>query len=110
MRFGPARDAEWAQETSLEEMYEATRGTLLQDEVKRRILLGTFALSSGYYDAYDESAPARCVRSSRAIFTQAFEKCDVILGPTTPTVSFEAGLQNERSSQHVPQRRGTPYR
>ena len=71
-------------------MYEATRGELFGEEVKRRILLGTFALSSGYYDAYYIKA---C--KVRNLIAQDFEKCfrdvDVIAGPTTPTVSFERG-------------------
>jgi aspartyl-tRNA(Asn)/glutamyl-tRNA(Gln) amidotransferase subunit A len=89
VRFGP-RVMPNGTETSLEEMYEATRGTLFGNEVKRRILLGTFALSSGYYDAYYKRACQVRALIARD-FDQAFQKCDVILGPTTPTVSFERG-------------------
>jgi aspartyl-tRNA(Asn)/glutamyl-tRNA(Gln) amidotransferase subunit A len=89
VRFGP-RVMPNGPETSLDEMYEATRGELFGNEVKRRILLGTFALSSGYYDAYYKRACQVRALISRD-FAQAFEKCDVILGPTTPTVSFERG-------------------
>ncbi|HEY8279328.1 MAG TPA: Asp-tRNA(Asn)/Glu-tRNA(Gln) amidotransferase subunit GatA [Bdellovibrionota bacterium] len=89
VRFGTRVLPNGAQ-TSLEEMYEATRGTLFGNEVKRRILLGTFALSSGYYDAYYKRACQ--VRALVAKdFSQCFEKVDVIIGPTTPTVSFERG-------------------
>lgn len=89
VRYGP-RVLPNGVNTTLEEMYEATRGTLFGKEVKRRILLGTFALSSGYYDAYYKRA---C--QVRSLIARDFQKCfsevDVLLGPTTPTVSFERG-------------------
>lgn len=89
VRFG-SRVLPNGQNTTLEEMYESTRGELFGNEVKRRILLGTFALSSGYYDAYYKRACQ--VRSLIAQdFAKCFEQVDVILGPTTPTVSFERG-------------------
>jgi len=91
VRFGP-RIYPNGQNTTLDEMYEATRGELFGPEVKRRILLGTFALSSGYYDAYYKKA---C--QVRNLIGQDFSKCfaevDVLLGPTTPTVSFERGAK-----------------
>src|SRR5262249_47822723 len=59
-------------------------------EVKRRIMLGTFALSSGYYDAYYEKAQR--VRSMLAgDFAEAFKKCDVIATPIAPTTAFKIG-------------------
>ncbi|RYZ94141.1 MAG: Asp-tRNA(Asn)/Glu-tRNA(Gln) amidotransferase subunit GatA, partial [Proteobacteria bacterium] len=80
-------------DTTLEEMYEHTRGTFFGAEVKRRILLGTFALSSGYYDAYYRRACQ--VRSLIAQDYQAcFKEVDVILGPTTPSVSFARGSKS----------------
>ncbi len=89
VRFGP-RVLPSGPQTSLEEMYMATRGELFGKEVKRRILLGTFTLSSGYYDAYYQKA---C--QVRNLIGQDFAKCfqevDVIVGPTTPSVSFERG-------------------
>lgn len=89
VRFGSRKLPSGAQ-TTLDEMYEATRGELFGPEVKRRILLGTFTLSSGYYDAYYRKAcQVRTLISQD--FQKAFEKVDVILGPTTPTVSFEKG-------------------
>lgn len=89
VRFGP-RVLPNGQNTTLEEMYEATRGELFGKEVKRRILLGTFALSSGYYDAYYKRACQ--VRSLIARdFNECFKDVDVLIGPTTPTVSFERG-------------------
>lgn len=91
VRFGTRVMPDGAQ-TSLDDMYSATRGTLFGAEVKRRILLGTFTLSSGYYDAYYKRA---C--QVRNLISQDFAKCfaevDVILGPTTPTVSFERGAK-----------------
>lgn len=91
VRFGP-RVLPNGQQTSLEEMYMATRGELFGKEVKRRILLGTFTLSSGYYDAYYQKA---C--QVRNLIGQDFAKCfqevDVIVGPTTPSVSFERGAK-----------------
>jgi len=75
---------------TLEEMYDATRGAGFGHEVKRRILIGTYVLSAGYYDAYYNKA--RKVRTLIARdFRQAFEKVDVILTPTTPTAAFPMG-------------------
>jgi aspartyl-tRNA(Asn)/glutamyl-tRNA(Gln) amidotransferase subunit A len=73
-------------------MYEATRGTLFGAEVKRRILLGTFALSSGYYDAYYRRA-CQVRNLITQDFAKAFRECDVIAGPTTPSVAFERGAK-----------------
>lgn len=75
---------------SLTGMYEQTRGELFGMEVKRRILLGTFVLSSGYYEAY--YGRAQKVRSLiKRDFDQAFEKVDAIVCPTTPTTAFKLG-------------------
>ncbi len=74
----------------LNELYFATRGNGFGDEVKRRILLGTFVLSSGYYDAY--YLKAQKVRTLlRRDFDKAFEKCDVIFSPVAPTPAFKIG-------------------
>ena len=76
--------------SDMEELYRNTRSEGFGAEVKRRILLGTFALSSGYYDAYYKKALK--VRSQiRADFDVAFADCDVILGPVAPTVAFRIG-------------------
>lgn len=91
VRFGP-RVMPKGNETTLEEMYEHTRGELFGAEVKRRILLGTFALSSGYYDAYYKQACQVRALVQRD-FNEAFKSCDVIAGPTTPTVSFQRGAK-----------------
>src|SRR5215475_2141945 len=75
---------------TLAEMYRKTRYEGFGDEVKRRIMLGTFVLSSGYYDAYYEKAQR--VRSMLANdFAEAFKKCDVIATPTAPTPAFKIG-------------------
>jgi aspartyl-tRNA(Asn)/glutamyl-tRNA(Gln) amidotransferase subunit A len=72
------------------ELYSKTRGAGFGDEVKRRIVLGTYVLSSGYYDAY--YLRAQKVRTLiRNDFLKAFEKVDAIVTPTTPTAAFKAG-------------------
>ncbi len=75
---------------NLTEMYENTRSEGFGDEVKRRILLGTFVLSSGYYDAYYKRAKL-LQRRIASEFTEAFRDCDVILTPTTPMTAFKLG-------------------
>lgn len=76
--------------TDMDELYQKSRSEGFGSEVKRRIMLGTFALSSGYYDAYYKKALQ--VRSLvRADFDAAFEKCDCILSPVAPTVAYKIG-------------------
>jgi aspartyl-tRNA(Asn)/glutamyl-tRNA(Gln) amidotransferase subunit A len=75
---------------NLIELYKNTRAEGFGEEVKRRIMLGTFALSSGYYDAYYKKAQK--VRTLiKKDFDDVFEKYDVIIGPTTPTPAFKIG-------------------
>jgi aspartyl-tRNA(Asn)/glutamyl-tRNA(Gln) amidotransferase subunit A len=75
---------------SLDAMYELTRGEGFGTEVRRRILIGTYVLSAGYYDAY--YAKAQKVRSLIARdFDAAFEACDAILTPTAPSAAFAIG-------------------
>ncbi len=75
---------------SLEQMYMETKEEGFGPEVKRRIMLGTYALSSGYYDAY--YLKAQKVRTLlRRDFDEAFAKCDVVLTPTSPTAAFKMG-------------------
>ena len=76
--------------THLDQTYSASRSEGLGPEVKRRILLGTFALSSGYYDAYYGRAQAVRRALSRQ-FDEAFEQVDVIVTPTSPTGAFALG-------------------
>ncbi|MEU0513699.1 Asp-tRNA(Asn)/Glu-tRNA(Gln) amidotransferase subunit GatA [Amycolatopsis sp. NPDC006125] len=75
---------------SAEEVMSATREAGFGAEVKRRIMLGTYALSSGYYDAYYGSAQKVRTLISRD-FAAAFEKVDVLVSPTTPTTAFKIG-------------------
>jgi aspartyl-tRNA(Asn)/glutamyl-tRNA(Gln) amidotransferase subunit A len=74
------------------DMYRKTRAQGFGDEVKRRILIGTYVLSHGYYDAYYIRAQ-KVRRLIAQDFVKAFEKCDVIMGPTSPTTAFELGAK-----------------
>ena len=75
---------------SLDDMYAATRDTGFGAEVKRRIMIGTYVLSAGYYDAY--FTKAQKVRTLiKRDFTAAFERCDLILTPTAPSAAFGLG-------------------
>ncbi|MCM3598213.1 Asp-tRNA(Asn)/Glu-tRNA(Gln) amidotransferase subunit GatA [Metabacillus idriensis] len=79
---------------NLIELYKQSRSEGFGDEVKRRIMLGTFALSSGYYDAYYKKAQQ--VRTLiKKDFEDVFEKYDVIVGPTTPTPAFKVGEKTD---------------
>jgi len=74
----------------LEDLYKRSRSEGFGNEVKRRIMIGTYALSAGYYDAYYLKAQQiRCL--IRNDFQEAFKKVDVILGPTSPTTAFKLG-------------------
>ncbi|AWK87244.1 Asp-tRNA(Asn)/Glu-tRNA(Gln) amidotransferase subunit GatA [Azospirillum thermophilum] len=76
--------------SGLKEMYENTRGAGFGKEVRRRILIGTYVLSAGYYDAYYNKA--RQVRTRiKWDFDEAFRQCDVILTPTAPSTAFAIG-------------------
>jgi len=75
---------------NLQDMYAATRAAGFGDEVKRRILIGTYVLSAGFYDAYYNQAQRVRALIARD-FERVFEVCDVILAPTTPTASFALG-------------------
>jgi aspartyl-tRNA(Asn)/glutamyl-tRNA(Gln) amidotransferase subunit A len=78
----------------LMEMYKDSRSAGFGAEVKRRIMLGTYALSAGYYDAYYNKASE--VRTLiRQDFDNAFKECDIILTPTSPCVAFKAGERTE---------------
>ena len=85
MRFGLRVPGE-----TLDEMYENTRGEGFGAEVRRRVLIGTYVLSAGYYDAY--YVKAQKVRTLIARdFKKAFETVDVILTPTAPSAAFAIG-------------------
>jgi len=72
------------------DLYQRSRGEGFGDEVKRRIMTGTYALSAGYYDAYYLKAQ-QCRRLISDDFQQAFNDVDVIMGPTAPTTAFNLG-------------------
>ncbi|MCC2638159.1 MAG: gatA [Moraxellaceae bacterium] len=74
----------------LEDLYKRSRAEGFGAEVKRRIMVGTYALSAGYYDAYYLQAQ-KVRRLIKEDFERAFEKCDVIAGPTSPSVAFGLG-------------------
>ena len=79
-----------ANPVDLEDLYARSRGEAFGAEVKRRILVGTYALSSGYYDAYYRKAQ-QLRRLIQQDFLDAFATVDVIAGPTTPHVAFPTG-------------------
>lgn len=93
VRYGH-RAAEYA---DLLDMYKHTRAEGFGAEVKRRILIGTYVLSHGYYDAYYIRAQ-KLRRLIAQDFTEAFKHCDVIMGPTSPTTAFRLG---EKSADPV---------
>ena len=89
IRYGARVDG-----NDLLELYSQTRGAGFGAEVKRRIILGTYVLSSGYYDAY--YLRAQKVRTLiRNDFLNAFEKVDAIVTPTTPTAAFKIGEKSD---------------
>jgi aspartyl-tRNA(Asn)/glutamyl-tRNA(Gln) amidotransferase subunit A len=89
VRFGLRAEAK-----GLREMYQETRARGFGAEPKRRIMLGTYALSAGYYDAY--YLRAQKVRTLvRRDFDAAFQRCDVVAGPVAPTVAFKLGARTQ---------------
>jgi aspartyl-tRNA(Asn)/glutamyl-tRNA(Gln) amidotransferase subunit A len=77
----------------LADMYRRTRAEGFGEEVRRRILIGTYVLSHGYYDAYYLKAQ-KIRRLIAQDFAQAFKQCDLIVGPTSPTVAFKIGAKS----------------
>jgi aspartyl-tRNA(Asn)/glutamyl-tRNA(Gln) amidotransferase subunit A len=90
MRYGLRVFPEGVENPSAEEVMRATRDAGFGDEVKRRIILGTYALSSGYYDAYYGQAQKVRTLISRD-FEAAFAQADVLVSPTAPTTAFRIG-------------------
>ena len=78
----------------LNDLYTRSRGEGFGSEVKRRILMGTYALSEGYYEAYYKKAQ-QIRRLIKMDFLQAFTQCDLLLGPTTPGVAFPIGAKTQ---------------
>lgn len=94
-RFDGVRYGYRAEEyTDLESMYVNSRTAGFGNEVKRRIMIGAYALSSGYYDAYYAKAQ-KLRRLISNDFTTAFEQCDVIMGPTAPTPAYKKGSKTK---------------
>jgi len=91
-RFDGVRYGQRVEAGDLLDMYARTRGAGFGREVKRRIMLGTYALRSGYYDAYYKKAQQVRTLIKRD-FDRAFQFCDVILTPTTPTPAFRFGAK-----------------
>ena len=90
MRYGLRSTPRASRRPSAEEVMRATREAGFGDEVKRRIILGTYALSSGYYDAYyGQAQKVRTLISQD--FAEAFTHADVLLSPTAPTTAFKLG-------------------
>ena len=82
-------------------MYDRTRSEGFGSEVKRRIMLGTYALSAGYYDAY--YAQAQKIRTLIVRdYGSAWESYDVLVSPTSPSTAFQARREDRRPSHHVP--------
>ena len=97
----------------IDDLYRRSRSEGFGTEVKRRIMLGTYVLSAGYYDAYYRKAQQ--VRTLlRADFESAFERCDLLAMPTSPEVAFPLGEKQRRPDQDVSHgrvyRRGQPGR
>src|SRR5581483_11983585 len=90
VRYGMRADADG----DLIAMYERTRARGFGAEVKRRIMLGTYALSAGYYEAYYGKAQRVRTRIVRDL-AAAFERCDFLVTPASPTVAFELGSRAE---------------
>lgn len=84
--------------SDLLDLYKQTRSEGFGSEVKRRIMLGTYALSSGYYDAYYKKAlQVRTIIKNE--FNEAFNKYDVVLGPTAPTTAYKIGEKSDNPLQ-----------
>ena len=83
-----------AEYTDLADMYEKSRTQGFGAEVKRRILIGTYVLSHGYYDAYYLQAQ-KIRRLIAQDFVEAYKQCDVIMGPTSPTTAFNLGEKGD---------------
>lgn len=90
VRYGLSNQAA----TSLDELYEVTRSQGFNAENKRRIMMGTYVLSSGYYDAYYKKAQTVRTKIIRE-FDQAFSHYDLLIGPTAPDAAFELGANTD---------------
>jgi aspartyl-tRNA(Asn)/glutamyl-tRNA(Gln) amidotransferase subunit A len=89
-----------APSSSVDELYARSRSEGFGPEVQRRIMLGTYVLSSGYYDAYYQRA-LKVRRLIKNEFDRAFETCDVLLGPTAPSTAFELGAKPDPVAMYL---------
>ena len=89
-----------ANPADLEDMYNRTRSEGFGEEVKRRILVGTYALSAGYYDAYYRKAQ-KIRRLIKNDFVETFKEVDVIIGPTSPHTAFELGTKTDPVTMYL---------
>ena len=103
-RFDGVRYGLRVEAPTTNEMMVATRTAGFGDEVKRRIMLGTYALSAGYYDAFYGKAQKVRTLISRD-FAAAYEQFDVLLSPTSPSTAFADRRQDRRPAHDVPERR-----
>ena len=85
---------------NLEDMYKRSRSEGFGDEVKRRIMVGTYALSAGYYDAYYRKAQ-KIRRLIKNDFNAAFEEVDIIVGPTSPHTAFKLGAKSDPVAMYL---------
>ena len=85
---------------NLEDMYKRTRSEGFGEEVKRRIMIGTYALSAGFYDAYYRKAQ-KIRRLIKDDFDRAFQDVDVIIGPTSPHTAFQLGSKSDPVSMYL---------
>jgi len=95
VRYGTRKEAE-----SLDDMYELTRGEGFGDEVQRRIMIGTYVLSSGYYDAYYLKAQ-KVRRLIKEDFDNTFKNVDFLLTPSTPSTAFELGQKQDPLTMYL---------
>ena len=84
----------------LEEMYKRSRSEGFGDEVKRRIMVGTYALSAGFYDAYYSKA-LKIRRLIKQDFSSAFQQVDIIIGPTSPHTAFPLGTKTDPVAMYL---------
>ncbi len=100
-RYDGIKYGYWAKGTkNIDELYEKTRAEGFGAEAKRRILIGTYVLSSGYYDAYYKKAQAvRTLLIQQ--YQKAFTQADILIGPTAPTLPFKLGAKQDPLSMYL---------
>jgi aspartyl-tRNA(Asn)/glutamyl-tRNA(Gln) amidotransferase subunit A len=99
-RYDGVRFTQRASSRDLESLYDQSRADFFGPEVRRRILLGTFALSSGYYDAFYLKA-SKVRRLIRGDYDQVFKQVDLVVGPTTPTLPVVSGSDLDPVSRYL---------